>query len=226
MKVVVFTAILGDCDSLKPAPADGVRSVCFVTNPADYPDPKGWELIAHPAENPRREAWRLRALPHTLFEDYDRVIWVDASFTLNRIDVLLNHTGLASISALRHHKRRTCYEEAKEVAKIGQSDPASVEKQMRSYRQAGYAPKHLSISCIIVRDNSEAVRGFNDAWAREFQQYPGDNTQLSLDYAAWSNGLEIKGLRGTRHENPYAVHDHADHKKRRRPYDTDVAVSA
>lgn len=219
MKVIVFTAILGDCDSLKPAPVGADRCVCFVTRTSDHPDPKGWELIEHPAENPRREAWRLRAVPHTLFDAYDRVIWIDASFTLSNLPLLLQHAGSASIAAIRHHRRDSCYEEGNELAKIGQSDPDQIQRQLKAYHAAGYRPAHLSISCVIVRDNSIAARAFNDAWAGEFQQYPGDNTQVSLDYAAWAVGLEIRALQGTRHRNPYAAHDHADHKKRRKPYD-------
>lgn len=219
MKVVVFTAILGDCDSLKPAPVGAARCVCFVTDPAAHADPKGWELIAHPAENPRREAWQLRAIPHRLFDDYDRVIWIDASFTLTDLPRLLKDAGAYPVSAIRHHARTSSYQEAKQLVKVGQSDAASVEKQVRYYRSQGYEPKHLSISCVILRDNSGAARKFSETWATEIAMYPGDNTQVSLDYSAWKHGLTIHGLKGTRHDNPYATHDHADHKRRRKPYD-------
>lgn len=221
MKTIVFTAILGNrCDSLKPAPVGADRCVCFVSDPSAYPDHKGWELIVHPAVNHRREAWQIRALPHLFPKlDADRVIWIDASFTLTDLPRLLRDTGSASIAAIRHYRRRSPYDEAKELVKIGQSDPESLQRQVKSYRAAGFNPKHLSISCIIVRDRSAAVLDFNRRWAAEFTKYPGDNTQVSLDYAAWSNGLEIKALQGTRHDNPYAIHDHEDHKRRRVPYD-------
>jgi len=221
---IVFTAILGDCDSLKPAPAD-VRAVCFVTDPAAHADAKGWELIAHAAENPRREAWRLRAVPHTLFEHYDRVIWIDASFTLTNLPRLLRDTGDAPIAALRHHARRSPFVEAAQLVKVGQSDKAPLDRQVKAYQKAGYNPTHLSISCVIVRDHSPAVERFNDTWAAEIARHPGDNTQVSLDYSAWRNGLTIHGLKGTRHENPYATHDHADHKKRRKPYDKSAVMA-
>lgn len=222
MSVIVFTAILGDCDSLKPAPSDAVRCVCFVTDPAAHADSKGWELIAHPAENPRREAWRLRAVPHTLFDAYDRVIWIDASFTLTDLPRLLKDAGGAPVSALRHHRRSTAYQEAAQLVKIGQSDEWIVNDQVAAYKRHGFKPKHLSISCIIVRDRSAKAIGFNEVWADQIRLYPGDNTQVSLDYAAWMNGFEVQALRGVRHRNPYAEHDHADHKRRRQPYDKPV----
>jgi hypothetical protein len=219
VSVIVFTAILGDCDSLKPAPTGADRCVCFVTDPASFPDAKGWELRANPTAKPRLEAWLLRAQPHALFADYDRVVWIDASFTLTDLPKLLKDSGSAPIAALRHHRRSTAYQEAAEIVKVGQADRCVIDPQVNAYKKAGYAPTHLSISCIIVRDNSEAVRRFNETWADEFRVNPGDNTQVSLDYSAWKHGLTIHALKGSRHENPYATHDHADHKRRRRPYD-------
>jgi hypothetical protein len=216
---IVFTAILGDCDSLKPAPTGVDRAVCFVTDPSSIPDTKGWELIAHPATNYRREAWRLRCVPHQLFGDYDRVIWVDASYTLTDVSRLLHDTGEAPIAALRHHERKSCYREGQRLVRIKQADEAQVARQLLAYRQARFRPDHLSVSCIVVRDRSAAVERFNETWAAQIAMYPGDNTQLSLDYSAWTQGITIKALQGSRHKNPYAIHDHQDHRRRRKPYD-------
>ncbi len=226
MRVIVFTAILGTSDSLKPAPSGVDRAVCFVDDVAAHPDDRGWELVGWTYEgDPRREAWRLRCLPHLLFEEeYDRVIWIDASFTLTDVPRLLRDAGDAPIAALPHLARRTCYQEAKEIIRIGQADAASVQRQMQQYRADGYAPASLSISCIIVRSNARAVRAFNEEWAAQIAAHPGDNTQLSLDYSAWKHGMAIAPLRGGRKDTPYAVHDHADHKRRRRPYTSAVGA--
>lgn len=218
MSVIVYTTILGGSDSLKPAP-QGVAAVCFVERPSDYPDPRGWTLVECPVTgDPRRQAWQMRCHPNELFDDYDHVIWIDASFTLTRVDRLLADTGKAEIAALRHHQRASCYEEARQIVKIGQGDADAVKRQMEVYQVGGFRPDALSISCILVRTHSAAVQRFNETWAAEIDYNSGDNTQLSLDFSAWRHGLAIKALRGTRHANPYAVHDHADHKRRRQPY--------
>ncbi len=224
-KTIVYTAILGDCDSLKPAPAD-VRSVCFVNEGAAHSDPKGWELVPVTQElisalgGNRRAAWRIRCEPHKVSQlgDYERVIWIDASFALLDLPRLLKDAGTAPIAALRHHERDSCYLEGARLVRIKQSDEAQMARQLIAYKQARFRPKHLSISCVIVRDHSEQVRAFNETWAAQIATYPADNTQVSLDYSAWKNGLTIKALAGTRHDNPYASHDHADHKRRRKPY--------
>jgi len=218
---VVFTTILGGCDSLKRAPTGVDRAVCLVDDLSLFPDPMGWELFqidVAAGADPRRLAWRLRALPDQTFDEYSRVIWIDASFTLIDAAALLRDAGDAPIAALRHHNRASVYDEARELVKVGSARKQDIDPQMEAYRKDGYPDSHLSISCVIVRDHSKAVGRFNETWAREFDMHRGDNTQLSLDYSAWANGLEIKALQGTRHANPYSTHDHADHKKRRKPY--------
>lgn len=220
MSVVVFTAIIGDCDSLKPAPIGADRCVGLVDDRARFPDPRGWELVEVPAPDvdPRRFAWRLRCVPDLTISDYTRSVWIDASFTLTDLPRLLHDTGTAPIAALRHHKRSTCYAEGAELVRVGQARSTDVDAQLSAYRRAGFTPSHLSISCVLVRDHSPAVQQFNLAWLREIETHLGDNTQVSLDYAAWVSGLSIRALRGSRHHNPYSTHDHADHKKRRKPY--------
>ncbi len=222
---VVYTAILGTCDSLKPAPKGADRCVCVVDDLSRYPDPQGWELVeldVAKGADPRRVAWRLRCLPDGVVDDYDRIVWIDASFTLTDLPRLLRDAGDAPIAALRHHARASYLEEAATIVKVGQAGVTDINRQLAAYRQAGYQSSHLSISCIVVRDRSKVAQRFNETWAREIDAHPGDNTQLSLDYSAWVVGTEIKALRGTRHDNPYSVHDHADHKKRRQPYQTAV----
>lgn len=220
--IIVYTTIFGGSDSLKPAPKQpGVICCCFTDEPVE--DQKGWDIFQCPRpENPRREAWRMRCVPHRLFDDYDRVIWIDASFTLTDLPRLLLDAGEAEIAALRHHRRKTVYEEGAEIIRIGQASAAGVNRQLNYYHERGFNLPHLSTSCILVRSNTVAVNQFNDRWAREIEGYSGDNTQLSLDYAAWVNGLEIKALQGSYRGTPYGIYDKVDHKQRRRPYDSHV----
>jgi hypothetical protein len=217
---VVYTAILGTSDSLKIAPKGADRCVCFVDNPDDYSNHNGWELIPHEYDgDPRREAWRLRCRPDWPFaSSYDRIVWIDASFTLTNLPLLLKDSEGAKVAALRHHARRSPIDEAAKLVEVGSARAEDAKRQVADYAKANYRPTHLSISCIVVRDRSEQARRFNETWEQQISEYPGDNTQVSLDFSAWANGFEIKSLRGTRHDNPYATHDHLDHKKRRKPY--------
>lgn len=240
LMVIVYTAILGGCDSLKPAPKGADVCLCFSDNPDHLAGPNGWTVKKWTAEDwweldPRREAWRLRSVPHQLFDGtfdpehlvnkpfvipggYSTSVWVDASFALSNLPKLLLDSSGHDLSALKHHKRSTCYAEAEEVVKVGQAEPFEVATQMAGYRCEGFNPSALSISCIIVRRNTPKVTAFNELWDAEIKKNPGDNTQLSIDYCAWKTGVGVHHLQGVRKDNPYAVHDHEDHKKRRKPY--------
>lgn len=223
---VVYTTIFGNSDSLKKAPSGASRCVCFVDDPARYAgQTRGWELIAHDAAGePRREAWRLRCLAHDLFPEARKSVWIDASFTLTNLPRLLLDASPHLLSGLPHHLRDSCYREGTEIVNVGQADKADIQRQLDGYRREGFRPSGLTISCILVREHTPQVQVFNERWLTEIQTHRGDNTQLSLDYCAWKAGIEVYHLRGVRKNNPYAIHDHADHKLRRKPYDTAVAV--
>ena len=228
--VVVYTAILGGCDSLKPAPKGADRCVCYTDNAyllhcvPGSGDCLGWEFIevseggGYPQGSSRRAAWYLRCVPHDLFPVHDVSVWIDASFTLTNLPKLLKDSAGHELSALRHHGRTTIDQEAAAIVKAGQATEAEVSAQVNAYRREGFGMTPLSVSCILVRQNTPKVKAFNELWDAEIQKYPGDNTQLSLDYCAWKTGLFWHALEGGRLANPYAVHDRADHKRRRKPY--------
>lgn len=216
--VVLYTTIFGQSDSLKKAPSGPSRCVCFVDDPSRYPNARGWDLVQHDAVDPRREAWHLRCIPHLLFPEARKTVWVDASFTVTDWATLILDASGHDLAGLQHHARKTCYEEGREIIRVGQAEARDVLPQLDRYRREAFAPSALTISCIIVRANTSRVTAFNEAWDAEIQRHAGDNTQLSVDYCAWKNGLTVHPLRGVRKNNPYAIHDHADHKKRRQPY--------
>ena len=225
MRTIVYTAILGGSDSLKPAPK-GADCYCFVDDDAGDVKRNGWTLMGpwDCSADPRREAWKLRCLPHRIWDDYSTVVWVDASFRINDLSKLLNDAHGSRIAALRHHERTNCYWEANRLARIGQSKIADISRQLSDYQAERFDPTHLSVSCILVRDNSKATNRFNETWDTQIRKYPGDNTQVSLDYSAWKNGISIKALDGTRHQNPYAIHDTKDHQRRRKPYAMEASL--
>lgn len=219
---IVYTTIFGGCDSLKKAPSGASRCVCFVDDPSLYAGhTRGWELIPHTAVNPRREAWHLRCVSHELFPEARKTIWIDASFTLLDLNKLLMDSSGHPIAAMRHHARQDCYHEGLRIIENGQASAADVNRQLHAYRSAGFNPQSMSITCVLVREHTPDVTAFNETWDHEIRTHRGDNTQLSLDYSAWKNGLTIHHLQGEYRNNPYAHHNHKEHKLLRRPYDTD-----
>jgi len=233
MTTVIYTAILGGSDTLKAAPVDVAdQCVCFTDAPLelhDRPDgtrssvqvPKqsGWQIATVPATtDPRRNAWWLRARSDLLFPDADVVLWLDASFDMIDVAALLRDAGDAELAGLRHHERASCYEEGAELVGIGQSRAEDVAVQLEKYRREGFAPTALTTSGILLRRRTTRTKAFNELWDYETRLHRGDNTQLSLDYAAWKVGLPITHLQGTYPDNPYVRYDAEDHHLHRRPY--------
>lgn len=219
--VIVYTAILGGSDSLKPAPAGADRCVCF-SDGGHISDSKGWEIepqfYRDDHVDSRRAAWHLRCVPNRLFGVYDTVVWVDASFTMTDLPRLLKDAEGHELAGLKHHKRADCYQEGAEIIRIGQADAGDVTAQLSAYRKEGFRPSGLTIGCILVRQNTPQVNAFNERWDAEIKCHPGDNCQLSIDYAAWKHGLSWHHLGSEYKDNPYAKYNQKDHKLRRNPY--------
>ena len=220
--IVAYTTIFGHSDHIKKAPRGFSRAVCFVDDPSRYPDARGWELVKHPVTNPRRDAWHLRCIPHLLFPSATKTFWLDASFTLIDFERLMLDSSGHDISCLSHHVRHSCYEEGREIIKIGQAPADVVNRQLNGYHDEGFRPTSLTISCLWVRNNTPLVTAFNERWDEEIKLNPGDNTQLSSDYSAWKVGVKIHHLQGEYRNNPYAHQNFMDHKLLRQPYDTDT----
>jgi hypothetical protein len=233
--IVLYTAILGDSDSLKPAPREPDRCVCFTDDvagtqasgmirlePGKLIDPScGWDVRPWTITEAgaRRDAWRLRCGSTTLFPKAGITVWLDASFDVKDFGRLIADFRALNVDAasMRHPERTTCYDEGREIIRLGQSEDAIVRAQLLEYERDGFMPKSLSSAGVLIRRRTPRVEAFNRLWHEHIQRF-GDNTQVSLDYCAWKVGLTIGYLKGTYPDNPYMAFDGEDHHARRRPY--------
>lgn len=224
MNRVIYTAVLGGSDTLKQAPVDCAdRCYCYTDDPNwTGRDPKGWTFRPWVViDSPRRDAWRIRCRPDLLFPTADQVLWLDASFSMLDIAALFSDAGAADLAGLHHHERRSCFQEGGELIEIGQSSSEDVYAQLGEYTRDGFGrwtPNGLTTSGVLLRRRTPGTLAFNRRWEFEIARYPGDNTQLSLDYSAWKVGLAITHLTGTYPDNPYVLYDGEDHHLHRRPY--------
>lgn len=232
--IVLYTAILGESDSLKKAPRHPDRCICFSDDPVGteqaYIDDPGfivkrnrpdWDIRLWniTEDGARRDAWRLRCESTTLFPKADITVWVDASFVVRDFPRLIEDFRALNVdaAAFPHHERTTCYDEGREIVRLGQSRDAIVRAQLLEYERDGFMPKSLSTTGVLIRRRTPLVNAFNRLWLQHIQRF-GDNTLVSIDYCAWKVGLTIGRLQGTYPNNPYAAFDGEDHHARRRPY--------
>ncbi len=214
---VVYSALFGDSDRLKPPPPEADRAVLFTDQPLAGGAGQGWEVQQWPPRpHPRQRAWAVRSQPAQVGIEAECVIWADASFRWLDLPGLLRDAGTAPCAGFAHPVRQTCEAEGATLVALGRLTAGAVQDQLATYTAAGYVPTALTTAGLLVRRASPAVRAFNAGWARELETWPGETAQLSLDYCAWAAGLPIHHLQGHYVDNPYVLYDHKDHKRRRR----------
>ena len=215
--IVLYSAIFGGSDSLKRAPpADSC--VCFTDDPK-FAGP-GWRVLSREKQDrPRHAARKLKMSPHLIFPDADAWLWVDGSIEIRNWPLLLRDIGDADIACLPHPDRSTCYAEGETVIRLkiaADRGKDQIRDALAKYRADGFDPKSLSTTGLFYRRNTPAVVAFNELWHGELNAY-GTNDQVHVDWCAWKAGVAIKHLRGHYRDNPYAVYDGVDHRRRRQP---------
>lgn len=222
--IVLYSAVFGGSDSIKPAPAGPDRCVLFTDAP--FADPNGWELVVRVVgDRARRAARVLKMTPHELFPEASASVWVDGSIAISDWPLLMQDTAEAQIACFAHPDRATCYEEGLTVIRMKIAHAAKVQSALETYRREGFSPTSLSTTGLLFRRHGYDVARFNGLWRDHLDRY-GTNDQVHVDYCAWKAGVSIKHLSGHYRDNPYAVYDKADHHTRRKPqflFEADVA---
>ena len=202
MKVVVYTAIVGNCDGLPSRP--GSESVAFVTH--THTSARGWEQRIVAAEwGPRRTARHYKALPHRYMPDADVWIWLDGNVQMSVTPKAAVARWLkGDLATFKHWDRSCLYDEAAFCAKIGKDVPFTLDEQTRRYRASGM-PKHwgLAATRVVMRRNTPAIRALNEAWWAEMEA-GSVRDQVSLPFVCWQAGLRwdvipgklVPGMRG------------------------------
>ena len=159
-----YTAIFAnpgqEADTLAPieSPIPGWDAICF-TN-LNLPPTQGWTIVKQPlTEDPRLAAKRVKWLSHTLLEDYDIVVWVDAYIAPNKTYapllqqwILQMMQGKTTIGHRKHKERDCVYDECDAVLQFKRDTPEHVNA-LRAELEAAYVPRHIGLydTNIMVR---------------------------------------------------------------------------
>ena len=197
-RIVIYTAISGGYDELKPPdvrPA-GCEFVVLTDRPLGV---SGWTErplnFAHPES--ARAARFAKLHPHLYFGDYDRSIWIDGNIGIRGdIGHFLNGlTEQTSISTFLHSLRNCVYQEAEACIQDRRDDPTVVRRQMQRYREQGYPERHglWETGVMARRHNDPACIALMTAWWREIET-GSFRDQLSLPVVAQRLAARISPL--------------------------------
>lgn len=223
--IVAYSAIFGDSDSIKPAPpAD--RCVLFTDRVVT--EAHGWTVVDYRDTGfrtedkdgnkirPRVMARTLKLSPMDLFPTADASVWVDGSIAITDWPRLVSECATWEAASFRHPDRDTCYAEAATVIRLQIAHPTKINAAVEYYKAAGFDPSTLSTTGLFYREHNRRVREFCAHWKEHLRRY-GTNDQVHVDFCAWLATINIFHLTGHYRDNPYAVYDGTDHRRRRKP---------
>ncbi len=207
--VVVYTAVTGGYDLLKPVPEwlkASANFTAFLDDPSfalnfsvrERSQKLGWlpETISETDFNsldPCRVAKRFKVLAHEYFPRAEFSLWVDGCVELlipyslpELVRIFLKD---ADICVFRHPKRDCLYEEAKAVLRQRLDTKERVHSQVQRYRTEGYPERAgLVEATVILRRHTARVKEFNEAWWQEIEE-GSRRDQISFNYVARKLGM-------------------------------------
>jgi len=184
---VVYTAVMGGYDSLKPPSVitPGWDYVCFSDN--KHLHAQGWKVyyIDSSKLGPARTARHIKIMMHE-YLDYDRSIWIDGNFVIKcNLDEFLEAFEFTDFT-LMTHGRDCIYNEATACIVAKKDDPDIINAQMERYRAKGF-PEHFGLiatGLIHRRGSKNENIIFAKRWWEELEK-GSKRDQLSFNYVQW-----------------------------------------
>ncbi|HVU85660.1 MAG TPA: glycosyltransferase domain-containing protein [Puia sp.] len=208
-KIVVYTAIAGGYDSLKPVLPlwqDEATFVAFLDKPQRVP---GWEIrtVHEGFKDPCRNAKIHKILPHKFFPDADYSLWIDGCVRLKSIMPLRQwikeYLAKHDQAQCKHWGRDCIYQEGGACLQYHWDLPAIIHRQMDKYFSEGYPRNNGLGECtVIFRRHTQAVENLNELWWKEISE-GSRRDQLSFNYVCHKLGFKYTHLPGTILNNPH-----------------------
>lgn len=210
-KTLVYTAICGDYDRLKPQAAQSIDCdwVCFTDAPTA---PVGDWQISHihggSALSSRTKSRYLKIQNHELFPGgwsdlggefghvhYEHTVWIDGSMQImdsTFIEEVLASIGSSGWSIFRHPVRNCVYEEAACAGNMIKYQGQPMRQQAAAYRRIGYPAHNGLYACGVIARSSRAhqLASINALWWRESLKW-SELDQISIPVVLWRLGLQV-----------------------------------
>jgi len=197
---VIYTAIFGDRDDLKPIVRQKGFDYIIFTDNADIKT-ADYKVIICPLidTDPCRNARFYKMNAHIVLKDYNYSLWIDANKSINGADVnaLFKKYLKKHDIALHGHPLRDCiYQEAEICIKDSRDLQEIITTQMQKYKKEGYPENNgLASTGIIFRRHSPMIARLNEAWWNEILMH-SRRDQLSFNYVIWKYGIEYYTIPG------------------------------
>jgi hypothetical protein len=207
--VVIYTAIFGGYDYLKPLPSmPGVKAVCFTDDPTL--SAQGWEIVhwrfANQPSHPRMAAKWFRMYPNECLPDHRFTIWVDASLRITDpffAGWMMKCLGNNDLALFSHPERKTLDAEVEASETMQKYDGHDMRAQVQHYRDLGYEDQSgLYAAGVLVRETTPRMIGLGNDWWVENGTWTYQD-QLSLPFLLWQKGITPNVIPGNIFNNEW-----------------------
>lgn len=192
--IIVYTAVFGGYDTLKPA---RTASVCIT----DFKQGAiGWQYrgILLGGTNKEKSFW-CKSHPHELFPDAKYSIWHDGNVEMLVTPRDLIRTALKDndLALFKHPQRKCIYEEGEACVRLHKAKRAEIDTQKEYLKQQGY-PKNngLADTVVVVRRHTPEIEELNELWWNEFNRSPAKRDQMCFNYVCWKLNISYFELQG------------------------------
>lgn len=193
-KIVVYTAIMGEYDSLKEPlfQSEGIDYICF-TNNLELKS-NIWDI--HQIENHNIDdvhlARYIKLNPHTFFPEYETSVWVDGKFLIMS-DIrtyIAKYQRNALMICFPHYERMCIGDEAAMCTILHKGNKQEMFFQITDYWKAGYPMDYglYDTGCLVRAHNDPTVKMLMEVWEKEINKY-SIRDQLSFPYVCWKNNF-------------------------------------
>ena len=194
MKLVVYTTIFDDFDSLKTPKVinENIFYLCYTDKKLKcYP----WKIniVKTEYQDSRRENRKYKILmKNNIFDNFDSSVYVDGNFTItcDLNEYVEDWLGDNDIAVQQHPWRNCLYTEAMENIKLKLDKKRVIKKQIKKYKKEGY-PKNngLTENSILIRRHTNEIKELNRMWWNEVKNN-STRDQISLIYILYK--LDVK----------------------------------
>ncbi|MCX5680405.1 MAG: DUF616 domain-containing protein, partial [Candidatus Omnitrophica bacterium] len=200
-RIVVYTAIFGDYDDLRPPKnifrkINCVDYICFTDNEKLRSDV--WDIKIIPGSDHRSLrlcAKEYRIFPHKYFSRYKYSIWIDGNRELfcDPRYLILKYLKSENFALFKHDLNGSIYEEGAHCKLWKKDLEDCINSQLEKYRKENF-PAHFGCavtSVILRKHNAEEVVNLMQKWWIEITEQ-SERDQISLMYVVWKNNMPIK----------------------------------
>lgn len=183
-KKVIYTAIIGDYDTLKEplVKTKGWDYICFTDQDLKSDT---WKIIKV-GRSDAKEARRKKIYNEYIFNEYELSIWVDASMYVNcDLDAFKSLYFESDFTLMKHPSRNCIYQEAVACLVLNKDSKEVINEQINKYQDEHLPPNTgmVATGVMIRKHTKEVIQFCREWWSEVFEHSVRD--QLSFNYIAW-----------------------------------------